>query len=87
MKTTRMEMMALPGMPMVKPGDDLAVLIADGVARAGEKLRDGDVLVLAQKIVSKANNRIVDLRDVVPSVEARALAEEVDKDPRQVQLV
>ena len=87
MKTSRMEMVALPGMPMVKPGDDLAVLITDGVARAGEKLRDGDVLVLAQKIVSKANNRIVDLRDVVPSVEARALAEEVGKDPRQVQLV
>ena len=80
-------MVALPGMPMVKPADDLALLIADGITRAGEILRDGDVLVLAQKIVSKANDRIVDLRDVTPSDEAKKLAEEVDKDPRQVQLV
>ena len=57
MKTSRMEMVALPGMPMVKPADALALLIADGITRAGEILRDGDVLVLAQKIVSKAKLR------------------------------
>ena len=87
MKTSRMQMTALPDMPMVQPGDDLAAQIADGLARAGETLQGGDVLVLAQKIVSKANNRIFDLRDVTPSAEAEALAAEVDKDPRQVQLV
>lgn len=87
MKTSCMQMMALPGMPMVQPGDDLATQIAEGLERAGESLQNGDVLVLAQKIVSKANNRIFDLRDVTPSPEAEALALEVDKDPRQVQLV
>ena len=87
MKTSRMQMVALPDMPMVRPGDDLAAQIADGLERAEERLQNGDVLVLAQKIVSKANNRIFDLRDVTPSPEAEALALEVDKDPRQVQLV
>ncbi len=87
MKTSRMQMLALPDVPMVAPGDDLAQLIADGLNRAGERLHDGDVLVIAQKIVSKANNCIVDLRNVTPTAEAEALAAEVDKDPRQVQLV
>ena len=57
---------------MVQAGDDLAALIADGLARAGLQPRDGDVLVLAQKIVSKAEGRSVDLATVTPS--ARAIA-------------
>jgi coenzyme F420-0:L-glutamate ligase / coenzyme F420-1:gamma-L-glutamate ligase len=87
MKTSRMQMVALPEMPMVRPGDDLASQISDGLDRAGETLQSGDVLVLAQKIVSKANGRIVDLRDVTPSPRAEALAVEVDKDPRMVELI
>ncbi|MDA1098429.1 MAG: coenzyme F420-0:L-glutamate ligase [Proteobacteria bacterium] len=87
MKTSRMQMVALPDMPMVRPGDDLAAQIGDGLDRAGESLQGGDVLVLAQKIVSKANGRIVDLRDVTPSPRAEALALEVGKDPRMVELI
>mgnify|MGYP003966178501 FL=1 len=87
MSSPSMQLFTLPDMPLVKPGDDLATLITDGLSRAGEKLQDGDILVLAQKIVSKAANRIVDLRDVMPTAEAEALAVEVDKDPRQVQLI
>lgn len=87
MKTSRMQLVALPDMPMVRPGDDLASLISDGLDRAGETLQNGDVLVLAQKIVSKANGRIFDLRDVTPSPRAEALAREVDKDPRMVELI
>ncbi|HVR30733.1 MAG TPA: coenzyme F420-0:L-glutamate ligase [Thermoanaerobaculia bacterium] len=72
---------------MVEAGADLAALILDGVARAGDELRDRDVLVVAQKIVSKAENRYLDLRTTVPSEQARALAREVDKDPRLVEVI
>jgi coenzyme F420-0:L-glutamate ligase/coenzyme F420-1:gamma-L-glutamate ligase len=79
----RLELFAIPGLPMVQPGDDLAALIAD---RAGE-LRDRDVLVIAQKIVSKAEGRSVDLATVTPSARAVALAAEVGKDPRLVEVI
>ena len=83
----RLELQALPGLPMVRAGDDLAALIEAGLARAGLVLRGDDVLVLAQKIVSKAEGRSVALSSVTPSAEARALAERVQKDPRFVELV
>jgi coenzyme F420-0:L-glutamate ligase / coenzyme F420-1:gamma-L-glutamate ligase len=78
---------ALPGLPLVQPGDDLAGLIQTGLAASGLELRDGDVLVVAQKVVSKAEGRLVCLNDVVVSDRARALADEVDKDPRLVQVI
>jgi coenzyme F420-0:L-glutamate ligase/coenzyme F420-1:gamma-L-glutamate ligase len=83
----RLELHALPGLPMVQAGDDLAALIEAGLARAGLALRSDDVLVLAQKIVSKAEGRSVALASVTPSAEALALAEQVQKDPRFVELV
>jgi coenzyme F420-0:L-glutamate ligase/coenzyme F420-1:gamma-L-glutamate ligase len=83
----RLTLTALPGIPMVEPGADLAAIILDGVARAGERLRDRDVLVVAQKIVSKSENRYVDLRTIVPSEQASALAREVDKDARLVEVI
>ena len=81
------ELFAVPGLPMVQAGDDLVALIADGLTRAGRGLRDGDVLVVAQKIVSKAEGRLVDLASVTPSDEAVALAAEVGKDPRLVAVI
>jgi coenzyme F420-0:L-glutamate ligase/coenzyme F420-1:gamma-L-glutamate ligase len=86
-RTGAVELLAIPGIPMVKPGDDLAVLIAEGLARGGLKLRANDVLVLAQKIVSKAEGRSVDLATVKPSARAVALAAEIQKDPRLVELI
>ena len=83
----RLTLTALPGFPLVEPDADLAALILEGVARAGETLDDRDVLVVAQKIVSKAENRYADLRTVEPSERARALAREVDKDPRLVEVI
>lgn len=80
-------MHALPGLPMVRPGDDLAALIEGGLARAGLSLVPGDVLVLAQKIVSKAEGRIIAIPDVVASDEAVELAKTVQKDPRVVQVI
>lgn len=82
-----MQLLALPGFPLVEPGDDLAALIGDALARAGLTLLAGDVLVVAQKIVSKAEGRYVDLAQVVAGAEARQLAEETGKDPRLVQLI
>ncbi len=72
---------------MVREGDNLPALIADGLARAGLELRERDVVVLAQKIVSKAEGRSVDLASVVPTPEAEKLAKEVGKDPAIVQVV
>jgi coenzyme F420-0:L-glutamate ligase/coenzyme F420-1:gamma-L-glutamate ligase len=85
--TARLELFALPGLPMVRAGDDLPALILAGLERAGQVLRDRDVVVIAQKIVSKAEGRTVDLADVVPSARAIALAAEVGKDPRIVEVV
>ena len=78
---------ALSGVPLVQIGDDLASIALVALAASGEALRDGDVLVLAQKIVSKAQGRLVDLNAVVPSAEAERLAREVNKDARLVELI
>ncbi|MGD0104177.1 MAG: coenzyme F420-0:L-glutamate ligase [Rhodopila sp.] len=85
--TARLELFALPGLPLVRAGDDLASLILAGIERAGSVLRDRDVVVIAQKIVSKAEGRTVDLAQVVPSPQAVALAAEIGKDPRIVEVV
>ena len=78
---------ALSGVPLVKAGDDLAAIILDAVAASGLALEDGDVVVLAQKIVSKSEDRIVDLATVTPSPRAIELAREGDKDPRLVEVI
>lgn len=74
----------MQGVPEVRPGDDLAALIAD--ATAGD-LRDGDVLVVTHKIVSKAEGRLVDLAGVEPSPFAKQFAAEHGKDPRHIEVV
>lgn len=82
----KVELLAVPGLPLVKAGDDLARLI--GGRLTGElALRSGDVLVLAQKIVSKAEGRMVELSTVTPSQRAVELGAEVLKDPRLVELI
>jgi coenzyme F420-0:L-glutamate ligase/coenzyme F420-1:gamma-L-glutamate ligase len=78
---------ALAGIPAVRPGDDIGDLIVDGLAASGLALAAGDVLVIAQKIVSKAEGREVDLRTVTPSERAQALAAKVEKDARLVELI
>ncbi len=76
-----------PRFPAVLPGDDLPSLIIDALAARGLEPRDGDVIVLAQKIVSKAEGRLVNLASVEPGAEALALAARVLKDSRMVELV
>jgi coenzyme F420-0:L-glutamate ligase/coenzyme F420-1:gamma-L-glutamate ligase len=73
--------------PLVEPGDDLAQLIAAALSDNAQTLQEGDVLIVAQKIVSKAEARYRRLGDVSPSRAAAALAEKTGKDARQVQLV
>ena len=77
----------LRGILAVKTGDDLARVVLDGLVKSNESLRDGDVLVIAQKIVSKSEGRTVDLADISPSDRALALAKDTGKDPRVVELV
>ena len=83
----QMTFTALPGIPLVRPGDDLAGLILAGTERGGIELRSDDVLAIAQKIVSKAEDRFVDLSQVEPSAAALELAEDAQKDPRLVDVI
>jgi coenzyme F420-0:L-glutamate ligase/coenzyme F420-1:gamma-L-glutamate ligase len=87
MTTTSLTLRALPGLPLVKPGDDLGALLATGISAAKLQLADSDVLVIAQKVVSKAEGRYVDVRTVTPSAQAKGLAALVDKDPRLVEVI
>ena len=80
-------LIALAGLPMVRAGDDLAALLAAAIRAQADGLRRGDVVVVAQKIVSKAEARTIDLATVAPSERAIALAAEVGKDARFVELV
>jgi coenzyme F420-0:L-glutamate ligase/coenzyme F420-1:gamma-L-glutamate ligase len=78
---------ALEGVPEVTPGDDLADLIAQALTENHETLKPGDVLVIAHKIVSKAEGRIRRLADVQPATQAEELAQNLNKDPRHVQVI
>ncbi len=78
---------ALSGIPEVQPGDDLPAIVGDGIARAVQSPRAGDVVVIAQKIFSKAEDRFVVLDTVRPSARAQEIAEKTGKDPRIVELI
>jgi coenzyme F420-0:L-glutamate ligase/coenzyme F420-1:gamma-L-glutamate ligase len=78
---------ALGGFPLVKAGDDVAGVIVETCGKNGVELEDGDVIVVAQKVVSKAEGRVVTLNGLVPSEEARKLAGATGKGPRFVELV
>jgi coenzyme F420-0:L-glutamate ligase / coenzyme F420-1:gamma-L-glutamate ligase len=82
-----LRLVALPDFPQVSSGDDLAALTVGALARAGLQLSADDVLVFAQKVISKAEGRLIDLAAVVPGPQALELAQTVQKDPRLVELV
>jgi coenzyme F420-0:L-glutamate ligase/coenzyme F420-1:gamma-L-glutamate ligase len=84
--TWDMQFRALPGIPLIQPGDDLPALIAKAAEADGLALADGDVVVVAQKVVSKAEGRIVRLADVTPTAEAGELAARTGRDARLCQL-
>ncbi|HEY7661771.1 MAG TPA: coenzyme F420-0:L-glutamate ligase [Xanthobacteraceae bacterium] len=78
---------AIPDIPMVRPGDELAALLIAACARAALAPADGDVVVVAQKIVSKAEGRHVDLAGIKPSPRAKELAAQVHKDARLIEVI
>lgn len=82
-----LRLIALPGFPQVASGDDLAQLTVTALQRGAVGLRADDVLVFAQKVVSKAEGRRIDLAEVVPSAQALELSQTVQKDPRLVELI
>ncbi len=77
----------LTGIPLIQPGDVLAEVIWKGLRGENIELCDGDILVLAQKIVSKAENRLVNLAEISPSIKALEIAALAEKDPRFIELV
>ncbi len=77
----------LRGIPLVRPGDDLPTMINAALAETNLTLQDGDILVLAQKIVSKAEGRLVNLTTVKPGERAMGYAEVTGKDPRLLELI
>lgn len=80
-------LLPIAGLPAVRPGDDLADLLASAIDAAKVGVKAGDVLVVCQKVVSKAEGRVVALADVEPSALARSWAERHDKDARLIELV
>ncbi len=82
-----LQLLPVPGVPMIAAGDDLAALIASGLDHAEIRPQAQDVLVVAQKIVSKAEGRLVDLATVTPSERALEVAAETGKDPRLVAVI
>ena len=82
-----LRLIALAGFPQVASGDDLAAFTTAALTRSALQLRPGDVLVFAQKVISKAEGRRIDLREIVPGARALELSQTVQKDPRLVELV
>ena len=82
-----MRLHALRGLPLIKPGDDLGELIVRAAREQGINLENGDVVVVAQSVVSKSEGRVVDLREIKPSQRALNLAKQLGKDPREVEVI
>lgn len=83
----RLTLVAVPGIPLVHPGNDLGAIIIHAIGAAELVPKNNDVVVVAQKVVSKAQGRYVDLATVTPSARARDVAEQVQKDPRLVEVI
>ena len=77
----------LEGVPDIRPGDDLAIIIGDCLKKSFEKLIDGDVICIAHKIFSKAEGNVYDLKNVLPSEEAIGMAKKLNKDARKVEII
>ena len=87
MTVSEVRILSVPGIPIIVPGDDLAGLIQQAAENASLAVQDGDLVVVTQKIVSKAEGCLVSLADVTPSPLAVQFAQQWDKDARQVEVV
>jgi coenzyme F420-0:L-glutamate ligase/coenzyme F420-1:gamma-L-glutamate ligase len=82
-----LQVIGIEGMPEVRPGDDLVALLLDALSAQGLALQQGDILVLTQKVVSKAEGRVVALAEVEPSAFAHTVARAMGKDPRLIEVI
>ena len=87
MSLTELRVIGLPGIPIVTPGMDLAALIQQASTAAATALQAGDILVVTQKVVSKAEGHLIVLKDIIPSPLAESFARQWGKDPRHVEVV
>ena len=85
--SAELRLFRIPGLPEIREGEDLAKVIVAAAREAGLRFEDGDILVVAQKVVSKAKGLVVSLTTVKPSEKAQALAAQLKKDPRAIELV
>lgn len=83
----KIEIIPVPGLPLIKEGDDIGHILVNSLKKSGIALQDSDVIVIAHTIVSKAEGNIIDLRDIEPSLEAEALSSKTGKDPRLCELI
>lgn len=81
------EIIGIRGMPIIRPGDDLASMIVEGAKKMGVGIKDGDVIVVTHVAVARAEGKIIQLKDIEPSDLAKRIAEEAGKDPRHVEVV
>jgi len=84
---SRIEIIPVPISSDIRPGDNLDLIILDSVKKANEFISDGDVIIVAQKVVSKSEGRLIDLRVVNPSARSLHIAKQCDKDPRLIELI
>lgn len=82
-----MTLFAVPDLPLIQPGDDLSALIVERLAARGAALLPGDIVVIAQKVVSKAEGRLVRIADVEPTPEAVELGAAIGKEPTMIQVI
>ena len=87
MNLPELRILGLPGIPIVTPGMDLAALIQQAATAASLPLQAGDILVVTQKVVSKAEGHLIVLQDITPSPLAQSFARQWGKDPRHVEVV
>ena len=87
MSLPELRVIGLPGIPIVTPGMDVAALIQQACAAAPLPLQAGDIVVVTQKVVSKAEGHLIHLKDVTPSPLAESFARQWEKDPRHVEVV
>ncbi len=84
---SKLIMQAIPDLPVIREGDDLSLILQEGLTKSGITMENGDILVIAHKVVSKAEGRVVSLDAVTPSKEALDLARETHKDPAKIELI
>ncbi|MBS7606802.1 MAG: coenzyme F420-0:L-glutamate ligase [Candidatus Bathyarchaeia archaeon] len=83
----RIEIIPITGMPIIRSGDDLGLLICEAAARQGTPIEDGDIIVITHVIVSRAEGNIVNLDSIIPSEFAKTVAENLGKDPALVEVI